>query len=75
MVEHDVIAVKHGEDGSIVEYQLASGEVISHEECVNRINSGELSELMTFETRDGGVGIHSKRGIDNYKLEDSPEIK
>ena len=75
MKEHDVIAVKHGEDGSISHYQKNDGTILTKEECISAINKGEISELMTYETRDGGTGIHSKRGLDNYKLEDLPEIQ
>lgn len=67
-----IVAVRHGENGSISEYKLDNGTVISREEAVSMANKGQLEGVSSFTTRDGDMSVRSDRGQYNYSLEDLP---
>lgn len=67
-----IVAVRRDETGSISEYKLDDGKVISREEAVSMANKGQLEGVSSFTTRDGDMSIRSDRGQYNYALDDLP---
>lgn len=70
-----ITEVKHSEDGSIEKYKTDDGLVLTREEAVKMADSGELSGVASFQTRDGSYAIRSNRGQKDYSLDDLPDMK
>lgn len=68
-----IVAVRHGEDGSIASYKTDDGHVYDREEAVRAADAGELEGVSSFTTRDGSFSIRSDRGQYDYSLENLPE--
>lgn len=69
-----IVAVRHGEDGSISSYKTDDGQVYDRETAVSMANKGELEGVSSFTTRDGSLAIRSDRGQIGYSLENLPEF-
>ena len=69
-----IVAIRRDETGSISEYKLDNGKVISRDEAVDMADFGKLSGVSSFTTRDGGYAIRSDRGQYGYALDDLPEF-
>ena len=69
-----IVAVRHGETGSIEAYKTDDGRVLERYEAVDAANKGELEGVASFMTRDGDQAIRSNRGQEGYSLEDLPEF-
>ena len=69
-----VVAVRHGNDGSIELYKLDDGTVMNRRDICDAANRGLIEGVSTFTTRDGDEAVRSDRGIANYKLDELPEF-
>lgn len=69
-----VVAVRHGNDGSIELYKLDDGTVMNRLDICDAANRGLIEGVSTFTTRDGDEAVRSDRGISNYKLDELPEF-
>lgn len=69
-----IVAVKHGEDGTIEAYKTEDGKILSRVEAVDAANKGQLQGVSSFTTRDGDMAIRSDRGQYGYALDELPEI-
>ena len=67
-----IVAVRRDETGSIAEYKLENGAIISRKEACDLAEIGHIEGVSTFTTRDGGTAIRSDRGQPNYSLDDLP---
>lgn len=69
-----VVAKRTGKDGSIEQYKLDDGRVLSRQEIVDASIRGEIEGVSAFTTRDGGESVRSDRGQYDYSLSDLPEF-
>ena len=69
-----IVAVRHGEAGTIDSYKTDDGRVLSKVEAVDAANKGELDGVASFSTRDGDMAIRSNRGQEGYSLDELPEF-
>lgn len=69
-----IVAVRHGEDGTIDSYKTDAGEVLNKVQAVDAANAGKLEGISSFTTRDGEASIRSDRGQEGYSLQDLPEF-
>lgn len=70
-----ITAVKRDETGSISDYKLDDGTVLSRDEAVKATNDGKIEGVSTFTTRNGDMAIRSDRGQENYSLDALPEFE
>ena len=69
-----IVAIRRGSDGSISEYKLDDGTIISREDAVSMANTGKIRGVSSFTTRDGSSSIRSDRGQYRYSLDNLPEF-
>ena len=69
-----IVAVRKDSTGTIVEYKLDNGRVLSKDMAVNEVGSGRIEGCATFTTRDGDTAIRSNRGQEGYSLSSLPEF-
>lgn len=55
----NIVAVRKDDSGTILEYQLGDGTVISHEEAVDLVEAGELDGYNVATARNGLKSIRS----------------
>lgn len=69
-----VVAVRHGNDGSIVLYKMDDGTIMNRLEICDAANRGLIEGVSTFTTRDGDEAVRSDRGQGNFRLDELPEF-
>jgi len=69
-----VVAIRKDGTGSIAQYKLDDGTVMSRKEICSAAIRGEIKGVSTFTTRDGGESVRSDRGQIGYSLSDLPEF-
>jgi 6,7-dimethyl-8-ribityllumazine synthase len=57
--QHEVVAVRRNSEGSIVEFKLASGEVVDYITAQGMVANGEIKHLQLFKGRDHEQHIRS----------------
>ena len=69
-----IVAVRHGETGSIEAYKTDDGRVLERYQAVAEADAGRLEGVSSFMTRDGDSAIRSDRGQEGYSLDSLPEF-
>lgn len=69
-----VVAVRRDDEGRITDYKLDDGSVLNHDQAVSAVDSGKIEGCMTFTNREGDTSIRSKRGQEDYKLQELPNF-
>ncbi|TYR80903.1 DUF3892 domain-containing protein [Priestia megaterium] len=65
------VAVRKNEQGDLVEFKTATGQVLSYSEALNRVEAGEIEHVSTFVGKDGGTYIRSNPDHDKTNNLDS----
>ena len=75
----EVVAVKRGENYSIVAYKLDDGRVVDSQECAELIRTGEIKNLSYQSNTRGESGVPIIRskpdGITENNLQNLPEFE
>ena len=69
-----IVAIRKNKDGSIGQYKLDDGRILSEEEAVAATGDGQIEGVSIFTTRDNRESIRSNRGQSNYSLSNLPEF-
>lgn len=66
--------VRKNGSGDITDVKLDDGREMSLQQAVNLASNGGIDGVIVGTDRAGGLYLHSKRGISNYKLSELPEF-
>ncbi|MGG3196031.1 DUF3892 domain-containing protein [Priestia aryabhattai] len=53
------VAIRKNADGDLLEFQTASGDVLTYEEALKKVEAGDVEHVSTFVGKDGGTYIRS----------------
>ncbi len=69
-----IVGVRRDDTGSISEYKLDDGQILSRDAAVKATDEGKIEGVSTFTTRNGDMAIRSDRGQEDYSLDSLPEF-
>ena len=72
-MQHEVVAVRRNNEGSIIEFKFSSGEVVDYIKAQEMVANGEIKNLQLFKGRDHEQHIRSiPDGVESNNLDQLP---